>query len=247
MGDGIWLVSTTHPILATSTSILAGMNCAPPEAAEKLLTHYLRYLQHVKGHCLVVNPNPTRPGIMHYSDSDWAGLYAYTGEIRSRSGMLVTYNARPISWHSKHQKCKGTAHKEGLDLFHVATASAEAELYAAADAVKACLHLRYIGQELNIAMDPITTRCNSSNRQDTRAQRRRETEANRSSPRLDQAGQRPDTLQSGQDRWGRESGGLVHQATPSRILQGNRRSTHALCAQTDIIMLHNTGKVFIKI
>jgi len=157
VGDGIWLVSTTHPILATSTSILAGMNCAPPEAAEKLLTHYLRYLQHVKGHCLVVNPNPTRPGIMHYSDSDWAGLYAYTGETRSRSGMLVTYNDMPISWHSKHQKCKGTAHKEDLDLFHIATASAEAELYAAADAVKACLHLRYIGQELNIALDPITT------------------------------------------------------------------------------------------
>ena len=71
--------------------------------------------------------------------------------------MLITYNDMPTSWHSTHQKCKGTEHKEDLDVFHIATASAEAELYAAADAVKACLHMRYIGQELNIALDPITT------------------------------------------------------------------------------------------
>ena len=46
------------------------------------------------------------------------------------------YNGMPVYWHSKHQKCKGTAHQD-LDDFHIATASAEAELYAAADAMKA--------------------------------------------------------------------------------------------------------------
>ena len=156
VGDGNWLVATTHPILATSTSILAGYNSAPPIAAEGLLTHFLRYLQHVKGHCLVVNPNPNRAGIWHYSDSDWAGLYAYTGETRSRSGAVFMYSDMPVYWHSKHQKCKGTEHQD-LDDFHIATASAEAELYAAADAMKAAQHLRYIGEELCIDMGPIIT------------------------------------------------------------------------------------------
>ena len=41
VGDGNWLVAMTHPILATSTSILAGYNSAPPVAAEGLLTHFL--------------------------------------------------------------------------------------------------------------------------------------------------------------------------------------------------------------
>ena len=34
VGDGNWLVATTHPILPMSTSILAGYNSAPPIAAE---------------------------------------------------------------------------------------------------------------------------------------------------------------------------------------------------------------------
>lgn len=157
VGDGIWLVATTHPVLATSCSILAGYGSAPPVAAGALSTHFLRYMQHVKGHCLVRNPNPSIPGIINYSDSDWAGLYAYTGETRSRSGGLVLYNDMPVLWYSKHQKCKGTSHQEDLDTFHIATASAEAELYAAADALKASLHLRYIGQELSIEMGAVVT------------------------------------------------------------------------------------------
>ena len=155
VGDGIWLVATTHPVLATSTSILAGFNACPPVGAAFLLQHYLRYMQHVKGHCLVRNPNPSMPGIVHYSDSDWAGLYAYTGETRSRSGFVCMYNGMPVSWYSKHQKCKGTSHKEELSTFHIATASGEAELYAAADAVKASQHLRYVGEELSIKMGRI--------------------------------------------------------------------------------------------
>ena len=155
VGDGIWLVATTHPVLATSTSILAGFNACPPVGAAFLLQHYLRYMQHVKGHCLVRNPNPSMPGIVHYSDGDWAGLYAYTGETRSRSGFVCMYNDMPVSWYSKHQKCKGTSHKEELSTFHIATASGEAELYAAADAVKASQHLRYVGEELSIKMGRI--------------------------------------------------------------------------------------------
>ena len=62
-------------------------------------------------------------GIVHYSDSDWAGLHAYTGETRSRSGFLLQYNDMLATWYIKHQKCKGTSHKEELSTFHIATAS----------------------------------------------------------------------------------------------------------------------------
>ena len=61
----------------------------------------------------------------------------------------------PVAWYSKYQKCKGTSHKEELSTFHITTASGEAELYAAATAVKALQHLQYVGEELNIKMGRI--------------------------------------------------------------------------------------------
>ena len=55
------------------------------------------------------------------------------------------------------QKCKGTAHQEGLDDFHIAMSSAEAELYAAADTMKKSMHVRHLAEEMCIDMGPILT------------------------------------------------------------------------------------------
>lgn len=151
IGDGNWLVQTTHPTLATATSILAGYSKAPPETADALLQHYLRYLKRASSFGLVNDPT-NRSGYKVQSDSDWAGLYSVTGETRSRSGTLITLHGMPIAWQSQYQKCVGTAHKQGLSEEQTATASGEAELYAAADTLKAALHVSYVAEELNLPM-----------------------------------------------------------------------------------------------
>ena len=188
-------------------------------------------MQHVKGHCLVRNPNPSMPGIVHYSDSDWAGLYAYTGETRSRSGFVCMYNDMPVSWYSKHQKCKGTSHKEELSTFHIATASGEAELYAAADAVKASQHLRYVGEELSIKMGRIIVMLVDATAAIGKVQGtlwRRQDEAHRPASRLDQRAARHVDLHPGEGARRRELGRWLHQTPGQEHVQGLRGAAHAL-------------------
>jgi len=151
IGDGNWLVQTTHPTLATATSVLAGYSKAPPETADGILQHYLRYLKRAARFGLV-NDHTNKEGFVVSSDSDWAGLYSTTGETRSRSGSCITLDGMPISWGSQHQKCVGTSYKEGLDEAEVAQSSAEGELYAAADTLKLALHMSYVADELKIPM-----------------------------------------------------------------------------------------------
>ena len=89
-------------------------------------------------------------GLVVSSDSDWAGMYTPTGEVRSRTGSFITYNGMPIAWKSSYQQCKGTNYTEDEDL--IATSSAEAETYAAHDTVKLGLHITHVGDEVNIAI-----------------------------------------------------------------------------------------------
>ena len=154
MGEGNWLVQTTHPTLATSTSILSSYNKAPPDTAGPVLQYYLRYLQRAKDFALINRPENLN-GFEVYSDSDWAGLYTCTGEVRSRTGSRVMFNGMPIAWRSNYQKCVGTSFVYCNTEDQVAMASGEAELYAAADTLKLALHTHYVAQELHLRIQNV--------------------------------------------------------------------------------------------
>ena len=98
-----------------------------------------------------------RSGLKVSSDADWAGLYTLTGEKRSRSGTLATYDEMPIDWKSGFQQCKGTEYNPELATQYtedlIATSSAESEVYAAADSSKLALHLMYVCEEMQIPIE----------------------------------------------------------------------------------------------
>ena len=48
-------------------------------------------------------------GLVIYTDADFAGLYAATGEVRSRTGIYASYNGMPTSWKSCWQNLQGAA------------------------------------------------------------------------------------------------------------------------------------------
>ena len=87
-------------------------------------------------------------GVIFFSDSDWAGLHSITGEIRSRTGFLATYNGMPIDWYTGLQKTVVSNWTEEVP--HIATSSANAETVAAADSLQRALHLTYIANELQL-------------------------------------------------------------------------------------------------
>ena len=158
IGEANWLSQTTHPTLATATSILAGYSSAPTEASTPVLQHFMRYWQHAKEYALINRPG-NNEGLTVESDSDWAGLYTAVGEVRSRSGTLIKYNGMPVGWLSRLQKCMGTSLQpdmedtfadEDLDAYEIATSSAGAELHAAADSLKLGLHTHHVAKELNL-------------------------------------------------------------------------------------------------
>ena len=92
-----------------------------------------------------------------YTTATAAGLDCMPALGRLAADLASYCSTTTCLRYSKHQKCKGTSHmyKEELSTFHIATASGEAELRAAADAVKASQPIRYVGQELKINMGRI--------------------------------------------------------------------------------------------
>ena len=82
------------------------------------------------------------------SDADWAGLYAITGEVRSRTGIVITYNGMPILWYSGLQKTTSSQWQDGADAPAIATSTANAETYAASDTLTRALHISYILEEM---------------------------------------------------------------------------------------------------
>ena len=117
------------------------------------LKHLFRYLQGKKDFALVRRVGNNQ-GLAIHSDSDWAGLYTISigQELRSRTGIYITYNGMAVTWKSYFQQCVSTNYdkraEDSVDVF--ATSSAEAEIHAATDAVKEGLHLKYIAEELSI-------------------------------------------------------------------------------------------------
>ena len=78
-------------------------------------------------------------------------MHSICGELRSRTGIIITYNGMPIYWKSNLQKTQCTEfHPEEGAKFDIATSSAAAEVQAGAEATGVLLHLKYITEELGM-------------------------------------------------------------------------------------------------
>ena len=138
IGDMNWLVSTTHPTLATYVSIIAGFNSTPTESSLKLCRLLIRYTKGTIGRKLIKR-HDDKTGYCVQGDSDHAGLWKITGDTRSRMGLLIKYNGFPVAWKSAWIKAR-------------CVSSGEAESYALSECIRWALHLKYIGEELAIDM-----------------------------------------------------------------------------------------------
>ena len=150
MGAAQWLAATTTPAIATAVSILASLTKNRPKGSLEAIYKLFKFIKGIQKYCLISRAD-CNSGIQVSSDADWAGMYTWIGELRSRTGILVTYDGMPITWRSCYQQCKGTEVKPATapqDL--IATSSAESEIYAAADAAKIGKHLMYVCQETDI-------------------------------------------------------------------------------------------------
>ena len=138
-----WLVQTTHPGLAVAHSVMSSM---PPIAGVLEVAHCIyQWIQAHKQDGLISRAG-NDSGFTFYSDSDWAGLHNITGEVRSRTGFLATFNGMPIDWYTGLQKTIVSNWTEEVP--HIATSSANAETVAGADSLQRSLHLSYIAKEL---------------------------------------------------------------------------------------------------
>ena len=94
-GDFQWLAQTTHPCIATATSILSTFCAKPTPTALLMCKHMIRYLKGTRDRSLI-RWNDDTSGFQAWVDSDHAGLYKITGDYRSRLGVIITYNGMPV-------------------------------------------------------------------------------------------------------------------------------------------------------
>ena len=126
------------------------MSSMPPIAGVLEVAHCIyQWIQAHKQDGLISRAGDTS-GFTFFSDSDWAGLHGITGEVRSRTGFLATFNGMPIDWYTGLQKTIVSNWTEEVP--HIATSSANAETVAAADSLQRSLHLSYIAKELQLSV-----------------------------------------------------------------------------------------------
>ena len=138
IGDMNWLVSTTHPTIATYVSILAGFNSTPTESSLKLCRLLIKYTKGTMGR-RPIKRHDDKSGYSVQGDSDHTGLWKLTGDTRSRLGILIKYNGFPVVWKSAWIKAR-------------CVPSGKAETYALSECIHWALHIKYIGEELAIDM-----------------------------------------------------------------------------------------------
>ena len=151
LGEAQWLSQTTHPVLATAVSMYSSYMSKGLAGSLNAMKHLWRYISSVKDHCLIRRKG-NNDGLQVWVDGDWAGLYCLTGEKRSRTGILVTYNGMPVAWKSCFQQCKGSMAKDTgtpEDMHQISTSSGESEIHAAAEAAKLGRHIKYVLEEIN--------------------------------------------------------------------------------------------------
>jgi hypothetical protein len=109
-------------------------------------------LHYLKGTRLrrLVKKSGNKKELIVWTDSDHVGLWAVTGNTRSRMGILITYDGFPVLW--KSVSIKATCQS-----------SDEAEVYALSKAIRHALHMKYVGEELTISMpERPTIHCDAS-------------------------------------------------------------------------------------
>jgi hypothetical protein len=138
LGAVEWLAVTTHPSIAFASSILAKGSRQPTQSHGRAIKHLLRYLAGRRDEGITFGEGDGS-GLTVWTDSDLAGTYKLDGELRSRLGIAVTYNGYLVGWNSKHipTTCVSTC---------------EAELHALSEGVKMALHMKYVCEELGLAV-----------------------------------------------------------------------------------------------
>ena len=112
-----WIAQTTHPVLATASSIFSGM---PAIQGTKLVAKEIyAWLQAHKKEGIIIEAG-NNDGLEVHVDSDWGGMHSVCGEVRSRSGVLVRVNKVPVYWKSSLQKVTSTQFDPELDQWYLA-------------------------------------------------------------------------------------------------------------------------------
>ena len=151
VGGFVWLASTTHAPIATTVSILGSFNGEPTPTSLKMCKNILRYSKGIRLWRLVKKAG-NKEGLVIWTDSDHAGLWAVTGNTLSKMGTLISYDRFPVLW--KSASIKATCQSSG-----------EVEVYALSEAIRHALHMKYVhvGEELTISMpEKPTIRCDAS-------------------------------------------------------------------------------------
>ena len=148
VGEFVWLASTAHAPIATTASILGSFNEKPTPTSLKMCKNMLRYLKGTRLRKLVKKAG-NKKGLVIWTDSDHAGLWAVAGNTLSRMGILISYDEFPALW--KSTSIKATCQSSG-----------KAEVYALSEAIRHALHMKYVGEELTISMpEKPTIRCDA--------------------------------------------------------------------------------------
>ena len=159
VGSLLWLSGATRPDLATITSILSKHTCNPSPGHIRAAKYAIKYVKGTKNRGIKFSSSqnsamsahlkfPVNPSkLLPLTDANWGGqdqslpdpsnpqeLLSFT--TRSLSGFIIFHNG-PIHWVSKRQKV-------------TARSSAEAEIYATDECVKALLRLQHILDDLDI-------------------------------------------------------------------------------------------------
>jgi hypothetical protein len=138
VGSLLYLATSTRPDISHAVGMLSRFVSSPRVEHWNAAKSVLRYLAGTPNMGLLYGDR-TQP-FVGYTDSDFAGD---TDERRSTSGFVFMYGGAAVAWRSKLQSI-------------VATSTCEAELVAAAQAVKEALHFGKLLTDLCGVYRPIT-------------------------------------------------------------------------------------------
>ena len=140
-----WLAQTTHLGLAVATSIAQGLQ--PTQGTKRVAQRMYQWVQAHKGDGLISRADD-ESGFSISTDADWAGMHSVTGEVRSRTGVMIQYNGMPILWYTGLQKTIATQWSDEVAV--IATSSGHAETHAASDTLVRALHVTYFAEEIGV-------------------------------------------------------------------------------------------------
>ena len=158
LGMGGWLSNTGRPDISYAQSRIAQHMKKPTMNALRAVLHMFAYLKTHKRLCLgahryhiqVAGPPVQDDLFTHYSDSDHAGNKEIQNKRRSQNGHISLVNGAPVVWHSKVSSIAFACVE--MSGSHTSTSSAEAEIYAASNAVNSVLQSSYIAEEMGLKL-----------------------------------------------------------------------------------------------